>query len=422
MNGSGCNPMPRLCDQRGAILPLFVVAMIAMFGLVGLALDGGHGMLNKSRLQNAVDAAALSAAKVLDGTGDVVLAEAEAIATFDRNAGGPGNGEMASSYANGELTLSVQFSNTLHPFAPGTTPAQYVRVRATEFRLPGWFIPVLGIADKTVGASAVAGPSPTYMFMACNVAPMMVCGDSSDPVTFGYEIGETTVLKAAAPGSEEMGPGNFQMIRPENGPGANEVRRAMAGSFDNCFDTTQSVETQPGNMVAVIQGLNTRFGDYFGAMNNQQSTYPPDVITQEPTPQLTYNGDTDTIYYDSQPVNGDPPPSFYDYASYAADLAAGSYNNTPIDQGGTGAFSRRTMAVPVGDCSVGTSGQSSVPLLGFMCYHLLQKGVHTGNESLVYGEFIDDGCPISGRPGPEPGTGPGPYIIQLYKDHDAEAS
>ncbi len=63
-----------------------------------------------------------------------------------------------------------------------------------------------------------------------------------------------------------------------------------------------------------------------------------------------------------------------------------------------------------------------MPLLGFLCYHLIQRAEQKGNESHVYGQFIGSGCQINGRPGPTPGVGPGPYIIQLYKDETQEAS
>jgi Flp pilus assembly protein TadG len=49
--------------QQGVILVMVALALLPMLGLVGVAIDGAHGMLNKSRLQNTVDAAALSAAK-----------------------------------------------------------------------------------------------------------------------------------------------------------------------------------------------------------------------------------------------------------------------------------------------------------------------------------------------------------------------
>jgi hypothetical protein len=59
---------------------MVVISLVAMLGIVGLALDGGHSMLNKSRLQNVVDASALDAAYILDlSDGDTDLARAEAL-------------------------------------------------------------------------------------------------------------------------------------------------------------------------------------------------------------------------------------------------------------------------------------------------------------------------------------------------------
>jgi Flp pilus assembly protein TadG len=63
--------------QKGVVGILVVVGLVALLAMAGLALDSGHAMLNKTRLQNAVDAAALSGAKELDLTGgDVFLARA----------------------------------------------------------------------------------------------------------------------------------------------------------------------------------------------------------------------------------------------------------------------------------------------------------------------------------------------------------
>ena len=409
--------------QRGAVLVLFALAMAAMLGLVGLALDGGHGMLNKTRLQNTVDAAALSAAKTLDQTGDEALATAEALQTFSTNSSGLGNNEMAASYGAGDLDVDVEFSNTLHPFASGSIPPLYVRVRATNFRLPGWFVPVFGVDEIIVGASAVAGPSPTIQ-TGCNLAPMMVCGDPDAPPedNFGYELGEADVLKSST-NSFEVGPGNFQLVRLGGGQGAADLRLAMAGNYAGCVTTGNTVPTEPGNTVGpVVQGLNTRFGEYLGPMGGSQSLYPPDVVVGEPMPPLTYDTDTDTIYYNTQPLGGDPEPDYYDHDDYLSEVQGGSYDFVPLEEGGTGAFGRRTLAVPVGDCTDTVNGQGDVPVLGFLCYHLLQRAQQHGNESQVYGQFIEEGCQITGRPGPAPGTGPGPYIIQLYKDEAQEAS
>jgi hypothetical protein len=407
----------------GIVLPLFVAGLVGMLGVTGLALDGGHMMLNKTRLQNAVDMAALSAAKTLDQTrGDVVEAEAEATRVLGVNAGLAGNGEIRTALGDG-MTVTIQFSNTLRPFVPGTEPAEYVRVRAENMTLPGWFIQTLGWNDKTLGATAVAGPSPT-LGEACNIAPVMVCGDTAAGAAgnFGYTPNMPVVLKTAssAGGTWEVGPGNFQLIRL-SGPGAAVVREGLAGSYEACVSVDGTMETQPGNSVGpVAQGLNTRLGIYTGPMGGTAPDFPPDVVTQEVSPRLTYDETTRKVSYKGQVINTPADITYFDSADYEARLAAGDYDEAPAPDG-RGVFGRRVLAVPVGDCSTTTNGQGTVKVLGMMCYHLLQSAVQKGNEAHVYGEFITTGCNVTGSPGPAPVTGAGPYIIQLYKDPDGNA-
>jgi hypothetical protein len=399
--------------QNGAVLILVVVGMIAMLAMVGLALDGGHAMLSKTRLQNAVDAAALSAAKELDLAGDTVLARNAAVLTFAANGSARGNSELGAAYADSTIDLEVQFSQTLNPFVPGTSPPEYVRVRARNFRLPVWFASIVGATEKVVAATAVAGPSPTIN-TACNIAPMMVCGDpAAGPPYWGYTPGEPDVLKSSTSGSE-IGPGNFQLIRLGDSTGGADIRLAMAGNYDGCATSGDVVETEPGNTVGpVVQGINTRFGSYSGPMAGQASTYPPDVITEQPSPLLTYDSATDTVLQGSTPLNAAEDLS-YGYDEYSAALTAHNYDEPPP----VGQYLRREVAIPIGNCSSTTNGAGDVPVLGFGCYFLLQEALQKGNESHVYGQFIED-CNAGGVPGPAPGNAPGLYIIQLYKDPDS---
>jgi len=422
------NPRPKMhrertalpSRQRGAVMILFVIGMVAIIGIAGLALDGGHAMLSKTRLQNTVDAAALSAAKTLDDTADTTLASAAALGMFADNAAGAGNYELNNAYTNGSLTVTVEFSSTLNPFVAGTAPATYVRVRGTNFTLPVWFSTILGITEKGVAASAVAGPSPTIN-QACNIMPMMVCGDPTQPTNYwGYEVGEPDVLKTASGGSSEVGPGNFQLIRLGNNTGGADIREAMAGGFDDCAALGDVIETEPGNTVGpVVQGLNTRFGTYAGPMNGTQSLYPPDVVTRQPNPPLDYDSDTDEILQNGSPISATNEIS-YGYDDYVADVGAGNYDYQPAPAG-NGRYQRREAPVAVGDCSETTNGQGQVPLLGFLCFYLLQEASQKGNESWVFGEFIDD-CRTGGMPGPAPTTIPGPHIIQLYRDYGSTDS
>jgi Flp pilus assembly protein TadG len=412
--------------QGGAVIVLVAVGIAALILCAALALDVGHTMLNKTRLQNTVDAAALAAAKALDNTGDTTLATAEAMQAFGSNATAAGNSELNAAYGsgNGDIQVTVEYSDTLPPFTAGSATGPYVRVTATGFTLPAWLARVGGITEKTVAASAVAGPRTlTVGSTVCNIAPMMVCGTPGASPMWGYELNSPQVLKKSTPGGQsQVGPGNFQLIQL-GGSGAAVVRENMAGSFNTCLAGGSTIQTQTGNEAGpVAQGLNTRFGQYTGPMSGQQSTYPPDVIVDAQSPSL-----------DAQPKNGDPAQGYdvyqgttqitpsnidqlYNYQDYQADVADPStYDYQPVQDGGTGAYGRRTLAVPVGDCSGTTNGQGSVPLLGFACFFLLQPAQQKGNDSYVYGQFIQ-GCEVNGTPGPSPVAGNGPHIIQLYRN------
>ena len=123
-------PPAALRYQRGAAMVFIVVSMLALLLMVGLALDVGHATLNKSRLQNATDAAALAAAKMIDSTRSTILATTEALAAFGANANSSGDQELATAYANGAgpVSVTVQYSATVAPFVPGAPNGPYVRV------------------------------------------------------------------------------------------------------------------------------------------------------------------------------------------------------------------------------------------------------------------------------------------------------
>jgi len=418
-------PVRGRCRQRGIASVLVAVALVAMLGMVGLALDIGHGMLNQSRLQNVVDAAALSAAKVLDEShGDETLARDEVMATLTDNAAISGHAEIAAAMADSRLAITVEFSSSLDPFSPGTAPAQYIRVIARGLDLPAWFIQVLGFAEKRIGASAVAGPSPT-LAEVCNVAPMMACGDPAATDGFwGYAPGDVTVLKTSANGGDfEVGPGNFQLVRLEGAAGGADIRSGLAGTYDACMlADDNAIPTEPGNTIGpVAQGLNTRLGTHTGPMARDPELYPSDLVQDQISP-LTYeevdgpDGPRRVVYYHGQPVSADNPLP-WDYQYYLDNMMESSrWNFYEPD----GVALRRVLRLPVGNCDGTVNGAGEVPLLGVLCFFLLQEVSQNGSEADVFGQFMgaDDTCSVTGTPGPEPRTGPGPYRIQLYKDPD----
>lgn len=392
-------------SQRGVVMVMVTIAMAVLIGMSGLALDMGHAYWNKTRLQNALDAAALSGAKTLDQfPGDLVRAELDAKNTFSLTAAGDGNQELNSKVSGSDV--NVQFYATLVPLQPpvqaGNVDARYVRVSVNNFDKSTWFVHVLpGVSDTlTVGGSAVAGPSPT-LGVVCNVAPMMICGDPADTTydpaagdntLFGYTTGQEYALKISDNTASGVGSGNFHLINLDGSKGGSDLRDNMAGSHEACLSNAQQVgiDTKTGkNIGPVFQGLNTRWGDYNGPPA-LQANYPADEMN-------TCEG--------------------YSYAGYINSYSSGNSCTGSWDKAGSNrAPGRRVVSVPVGDCSTTINGTSSnVPMMGFSCFFLTQRA-NQGGDQKVYGEFIGDECNAKGVAGPNPVTGPGPYKIQLYQD------
>ena len=98
-------------QQRGIVAVLVAVGLLALLVMVGLAIDIGHLVLNKSRLQSTVDAAALAAAKVLDQSGSEPQATVVARSVFDLNAAK--QPELSRVLSGAAIT--VQYSSTLNP-------------------------------------------------------------------------------------------------------------------------------------------------------------------------------------------------------------------------------------------------------------------------------------------------------------------
>ena len=391
-------------QQRGITAVLVTVGLLGLLAMVGLALETGHLALNKSRLQNTVDAAALAAAKVLDETGSQAQATVAARSVFDLNAAN--QPELSRVLSGADVT--VQYSNTLSPFAPGSAPANYVRVFADNFTMWTGFTALVGIDQLSTAATAVAGPSAPIT-EPCDLVPMTVCGNpAAGSPNWGFSRDNVTVLKLAAPSAGvTIGPGNFQLISL-GGTGANIVRQNLAGGYQGCIDT-DTVLTQPGNETGPVrQGLNTRFNQYQGGM--RRTDYPPDRFITGQNPELDVAADdTTVILRGSGTVVTNVSQLSYSYSDYERDYASG---NPGLP---SGKDRRREIAVPIVDCAGANQGRSDLPVLTFGCFFLLQPLSQQagGKEGYVYSQLISE-CSAAGAPGPVGGTGI--YKIVLHND------
>ncbi|MBA4501415.1 pilus assembly protein TadG-related protein [Marinobacterium marinum] len=440
--------LKRYNRQQGAVMVLVVVALLALIAMAGLAMDGGHLLLNKTRLQNAVDAAALSAARtVADFPEDTSLAtihaaaETSALATFLSNLGLADNHELQQAYGEGETPLKVEFSTTLNPFTDAADGSPYVRVTALNLPLEVWLLQVVGFADKEVSASAVAGPIGLNA-NTCDLLPILACGcDSNGTATpdnpaddcgpddgnyFGYvdngnndisSLDDVSVIKLAGGSGTDVGPGNFRLLRLD-GTGGGDLREALAGTANQCssIGDDQAADTEPGNKSGPVgQGLNTRLGIYSGPIGPDQA--PADVV-------VDYDGDN-RLVLDGLDGNGRPivhradgstsTEGLFDYQDY---LDSPAYADGCLDGEACG---RRELVLPIGDCTGTTTGTSQdVYIYTVGCFFLMQD-VGVGGDAEVFGQFYSEseGCDAIGTFTSTPADPNTVFKIVLFRDTDS---
>ena len=143
--------------QRGQAIVLVALILVALFGFLGLALDGGRGYLDRRGMQGAVDAAALGAAYNYMNNTSYILAEQAATTQFANNqrlytaptCSGYGTANVTCTFgdpSNQVLTLTVADRSIA-----GTT-----FTATAVHQIPVTIMRVLGAGAMTVGATATA--------------------------------------------------------------------------------------------------------------------------------------------------------------------------------------------------------------------------------------------------------------------------
>ncbi|USD36510.1 pilus assembly protein TadG-related protein [Ferrimonas sp. SCSIO 43195] len=431
--------------QRGAIVVLVTIALLTIVIMGAMALESGHLLLSKTRLQNAVDAAALSAAVSLDDGNNHAAARQSAVTTLTTVLGASdfsqlsGDIDLASaSYSQNQVTaqLVIEFSLQPDPFTVTTdVDAKYARVRVDDVELATYLGKAINM-DKFTSASAVAGPSTPLVNCSLNVLPMMVCEGDTPGEPFGYPQGNIMSMKISSQQDSPIGPGNFQLIRLGDNSGAADIRAAMAGENagnNYCFGGDDGISTEPGNNVGpVATGMNTRLGKWHGGtVNSTDHPRDKDICVGE---ELEINDDEEIVFSsDGALVDGTvATPSLYRYSDYADNyvdntIDGGSlYQNSCAATGDSwdsdGGDNRREFAVVVGDCDGQSNGQNNdIPFKGFACFYLMQEVIQKGNLAYVLGEFVED-CTGTGVATDDTSVTDGPYTIVLYRDPDNKDS
>nr|WP_206995107.1 Tad domain-containing protein [Trinickia mobilis] len=267
-------------SERGAVAVLVALALVALIGAVGLALDLGKLYVVRSELQNSADSCALAAARDLTGaTINLSVSEASGI-----TAGHLNYAFFQSTPVQLAVNNNVTFTDALtDPFLPKnsvTNPStiKYVQCTTSLSNIANWFIQVLdvlpgvNVANASVSANAVATISPAQTTCAI---PVYVCqaGTQVSPAipNQSYTPGQWIASKAGSPPS--YGNGNFGWAALNGTTNAKDIRDELTGNYCS-LPAVGSTVGSPGNKLTDDGAWNSRFGIYQNPYS--QSSDPTD--------------------------------------------------------------------------------------------------------------------------------------------------
>ena len=347
--------------ERGSVLVLSAVGMLAMLLAVGLGVDISHLYLAKTDLQNAADASALAAASALNsnpsGITEAATRAVTAMNSYEFNQSGTPNVSFARTNVMFSVNLDGPYVSEASAYAAPNN-IRFVKVTSQQSPVGMSFASFVLGSSKNLSATATAGLSvPINVY--CNFIPLSV---------IDYDIpmvpGETYTIRADTGGSPS--PGNYQILAVA-GPGGVDVEYGIGAGVDACSEAgaTYSVDTKPGVTAGKVRkGINSRFDDYGGSQLDP-TVEPPDTNVKE------------GITYDDYLAARDPlSSSYHDTRYYQAPAHAGVAD-------------RRVVLIPIVKLAEYDPGRGIVKFNRFGAFFLKTK-VSNGTGGDLQAEYISD--------------------------------
>jgi Flp pilus assembly protein TadG len=292
-------PDRQRCDERGSIIIMTALSMLTLFLMLGLCIDVSRIYMVRAELQNAADAAALSAARELN-SGDTGIDAAVLRATNIVNTQG------FKKFGVTIAAADVQFSsNPDGPFISATaakdnttvTTIKYVRTTTQTTQTAILFgLAALGSAHAE-SRSAVAGMSRGINTI-CDFFPIAVAlpTPSPWPTASPWPAPNTVMTLTFTEGTNNavtLAPQDYVILEvPEiSGVGAPETAHLTAGLTSICqtlntdvpFHMTPSSNPNNGPK-QITDGVNTRFdieANGYGNPKLDATNFPPDTNIRE---------------------------------------------------------------------------------------------------------------------------------------------
>ena len=280
--------------ERGSIIIMTAISMLFLFLMVGLCIDVSRIYMIRAEMQNAADAAALTAARELNGgAGGIDDAVARATAIINTQ----GFAKAGVSIASVEFAVNLDDNPYMSAAAARAAPdnIRFVKVTTQAHKTNILFgVNALG-PDHTEARQAVAGMSVSLSGI-CDFFPAAVALNAIPaPKT------ELTLKFVQGTGnSADLAHLDFIILEVPNINGNGQVETAVlaAGAPNYCKKLGDNINMTPSSNPsngprATGDGLNTRFigpandrPNGYGNQLRNTTLYPPDLNIRE---NITYD-------------------------------------------------------------------------------------------------------------------------------------
>ncbi|BBL92444.1 hypothetical protein VroAM7_50970 (plasmid) [Vibrio rotiferianus] len=396
--------------QKGLTLVVMTLAMVLFIAVGAFSVDVSHFVVNKTRLQNALDSAALAGASVAKSIKEESFTQSAIIESYKKVISASGNEEIAladSDDGSSLNSLTIQYSTTPNGGFSGTFPSSttdpiFVRVQVVDLSLTSYFLDVFNVS-KNVSASSVAGPASVAS--TANILPIGMCeGDEAGPS--GYSPGTVYELKTGSQSDDPngLGAGNYHLL--DMGSGKSAVSDALVGKNTVVVTIEEKIDSETGNAVGATKSIDSRFtGETLDGVY-----YPKDLIVTEPSPAIT----TDNI----DDYNSSNDPGKWTYDDYVYDTKQCLKDPNCLDP--LASKWRRVLPVPILDCDSASKsgGKIEFTVTSIGCFFMIQRydssqaNGKKGQQS-IFGEFVDHCSVVEGGLS---NTDTGVDRIVLFKD------
>lgn len=278
-------------DQRGVALLLVTITLPAIIGFSLLAIDMSRANNLHNDLQKGADAFSIAAAAELDGKSGSITRADHALATLVRNDYRFSNAGPAPVLAAAGVTrrylrslpatdnLPIAAADVITDEVGDAHLARFVEVRVTPVGFsaifPVSFLSPGASGTFNVGAVSVAGFSSSV----CDFTPMFICNPYGSVEALGNTLhGHSRpmlLLKKQKGNNPQYGPGNYGFLQTPSGSSSTPAITGMFASTKplTCYKD-DGVDTKPGNIPPVNDGINVRF-DIYAKNGYDPAVYPP---------------------------------------------------------------------------------------------------------------------------------------------------